>query len=83
MEIDARVGSLVGLHLGGELEVLEGSLPVGADVVKVALATAELQHTVSDRIGTFGGVLRGLPAREGLAVEEGDGVGGEASGGCE
>ena len=52
-------------------------LAVGADEEEVTLAAADLEDAVLDLVGAFGGVLRGLPAREGLAVEQLDRFTGE------
>lgn len=77
VEVDAGIGFRVGLHLRFEVEVLELCFAVGTDVVDVTLAAANLQDAVFHLVGAFGGVLGGLPASEGLAVEELDCFAGE------
>lgn len=83
VEVDARVRALVGFYFGGEFEILERGFAVSPNEIEVPLAPANLEDAVGDLVGAFGGVLRRLPAREGLAIKEGDGLSGEAGGGTQ
>ena len=77
VEVDAGVGAGAGHDVGRELEVLEVGVVQGAGVEEVRARAVDLDLAVDDAEGAF--VLAGLPAVEGLAVEEGDPGGGVSS----
>jgi len=83
VEVNPRVRAFVSFHHRFEVKVFELRFAVGADVVEVTLAAADLQDAIDDLIAIGWGVLRRLPTREGFAVEEADGFASETKSGTE